>query len=97
MRTRACAGGSASQGGLTFVEEPQLPLILFTKGFTAASEESIPEPRNLFAQDLNALGQFAPCVRQLGVLLPQLRVLTQERFDVPLHARRVAQHNDGGQ
>jgi len=72
-------------GGLRFIEEPQLTLVLFAEGFAAAGKKSLLEPRNLLVENVYALCQLSSLVGQVGVLLPQLSILAQQRLDVPLH------------
>ena len=65
------------------VEQPYLRQFGFAELLAAAPEKLLLEPGELLAQNLYVL-------EQLSFIVSQLRVLTHQRFDVPLHARRVS-------
>jgi hypothetical protein len=50
------------QGGLQFIEKPQLLLFPLTEGLTAAGEEPSLEPIDLLVEYIHAFAQFIPCV-----------------------------------
>ena len=72
-------------GGLRFIEEPQLSLVLFAEGFAAAGKKPLLESCDLLMENVYALCQFSSLVGQVGVLLLQLSILAQQCLDIPLH------------
>ena len=70
QRLLALVAWACLRRGLRLVEEPQLPLVLFTEGFAAAAEEPLLQPGDLLVENVHALCQLSARVSQLGVLLP---------------------------